>query len=69
VPGDEPLQILLRGLLDRDVVGQLVVVLGDPRVDVDGQAQPVGDGLRGLDCAALRAADDAGDREPRQRVR
>ena len=47
---------------------QVAVVLGEPLVDVDRQPERVGHRLRGLHRAPLRAADQAGDREARQRV-
>ena len=44
----QALEVLLRGLLDRRVVRQVVVVLGEALVDLDRQAQRVGDRLAGL---------------------
>ncbi len=55
-------------LLDGDVVLEVAVVLGEALVDVDCQAQGIGDRLRGLDGPSLRTADQPGYREPRQRV-
>ena len=54
-------------VFDGDVVLEVAVVLGEPLVDLDGQAEGVGNGLRGLHRAPLRAADQAGYREARQR--
>ena len=71
VAAGQPRQLLgvLGGdLLDRDVVLQVAVVLGEAVVDVDGQPQRIGDRLRGLHRAPLRAADQTGDREARQRI-
>ena len=44
------------------------VVLGQPFVDLDRQPERVGDRLRGLHRASLRAADQPRDRESGQRV-
>ena len=67
----QPLQlrrVLLRDLLDRDVVGEIAVVLGEALVDLDPHPQSVGQRLRGLDRAHLGAADHPLDREPGQGV-
>ncbi len=67
----QPLQLLreLGGdLLDRDVVLHVAVVLGEPVLDLDRQAEGVGDRLGRLDRAPLRAADQSADREAGQRV-
>ena len=55
-------------LLDRDVVLHVAVVLGEPFVDLDGQPQCIGNRLRGLHRAPLRAADQPSDGEAGQRV-
>ena len=55
-------------LLDRDVVLHVAVVLGEPFVDLDGQPQSIGNRLRGLHRAPLRAADQPSDGEAGQRV-
>ena len=55
-------------LLDRDVVVHIAVVLGEPFVDLDGQPQGIGNWLRGLHRAPLRAADQPSDGEPGQRI-
>lgn len=71
LPVEQPLElgrVLGRDLLDRDVVRQVPVVFGEALVDLDTQAQCVGDGLSGLDGAHLRAAHHPGDREAGQRV-
>jgi hypothetical protein len=65
----EPRQLLwiLGGdLLDRDVVREISVVLGETVVDVDVQSERVGDGLCGLHRSSLRTAHKTGDREAGQ---
>jgi hypothetical protein len=47
---------------------EIAVVFGEPVIDVDRQPQRIGDPLRGLHGADLRAADDARNREARQRI-
>ena len=68
VAAGEPLHVLFGDLLDRGVMREVAVVLGEPIVDVDRDAQRIGDGLRGLPGADLRAADDAAYREARERI-
>ena len=65
---DESLQVFLRGLFDRRVVREAVVVLGEPLVDVDGEPERVGHRLRGLHRTPLRAAHQPRDGESGQRV-
>ena len=62
------LGVLGGDLLDRDVVLEIAVVLGEAVVDLDGAPQRIGNRLRGLHRAPLRAADQSSDREARQRV-
>ena len=47
---------------------EVAVVLGEAFVDADLQPELVGQGARGLNGAALRAAHQSGDRETGQRV-
>jgi hypothetical protein len=62
------LGVLGRDLFDRDVVLHVTVVFGEPFVYFDRQPQCVGNRLCSLDRTDLRAADQPGDWEPRQRV-
>ena len=55
-------------LLDRYVMLHVAVVLGEPFVDLDGQPLGIGNRLRGLHRAPLRAADQPSDAEAGQRV-
>ena len=60
---------LLADLLDRNVVRQVAVVLGEAVVDLEFEAERVGHRLGGLLGAPLRAAEHPGDRVPVERFR